>query len=302
MAGATTTTLTSFVSDVFFQEGVTKTFYDSTPLINFIGPRPATKPGDSIDWTVNSAGHTAVNYSEGHTPPVAGYNTYANLTATFKYAWDTVQVTGHAMDALKGGRIDPLQAEIDAAVRAVAYKQESNMVASLLAAIDDSTNYGGVNRTTYNLLSSVVAGGSAAVTLAKLSEMYENLKLLARAKPETEGDLVIMSSIEQLIAYTELTGVQYKEHITMSSDSSFDLGRIKPSMTYNGIPWYVIPTLTNTVIYLTRKADLDIQVKRAVQIDVLGKDDDSDKLLVTSAMEMIHHDPYRAAKIEALTT
>lgn len=302
MAGATTTTLSNFVSDVFFQEGITKTFFDSTPLISMFGTKPASKPGDSVDWTVNSSGHTAVNYSEGHTPPVAGYNTFVNLTMSYKYAWDTIQVTGHAIDALKGGRIDPVMTEIDAAVRAVAYKQEQNMAASLLAAIDDSTNYASANRSTYNLLSLVVAGGSAAVTLAKLSELYEGLKLLARAKPETEGDLIILSSIEQLIAYTELTGVQYKEHQTFAADTRFDLGRIKPSMTYNGIPWYVVPTLTNTVIYLTRKSDVEIIEKRAIKVEPLAKVDDSDKLLVTSAMELIHHDPYRAGKIEALTT
>jgi len=300
MAGATITTLTEFIQD-YFQDELTKTFYQGLPLMATLGTRPPAKDGDSVDYRVWSAGHTAINYEEDHTPPAPGNNTYASPTFQYIYAWDVARITGHAIDALKGGDIDPVESEMRGATDGVRYKIENNCVADLISAIDDTTNYGGVNRSTYHLDSVDVAGGSAAPTLAKLAEMTDSLRVSPRVRSETEGDLIVMSSFEQIRNYTDLVGVNNIPWQVDPNNQVFDLGRVKPMVQLETIPWYCIPTLTNTYIFLTRKNDLVIEMKRPITLKELGPVDDSQRVLITCAAKLYHRDPYRAARISALT-
>lgn len=301
MSGETATTLTNYIY-TDFQDEIVKTYYDDIPFINFIGRTPPEKTGDSMDWHVESAGYTAYNYTEGATPPSAGNQTNAVCTLAYKYAWITMQVTGHAMDALRGGNTKVLDAQLNKHIQAVLYKQEQNMVASFIAAIDDSTNYGGTNRSTHHLDSIVVAGGSAALTAAHLSSLYEGFKITPRTKPL--DDLFLASSFEQITAYTEIGGAQYNESTFTwnSAETLWDIGKIKPAVTYNRKPWMEIPTMTNTYVFASRKSDCKIEEKRPITLKILGANDDSDKVLITSAMEFKHNDPYRAGRIEALAT
>ena len=299
--GETTTTLGNYIY-TDYQDGIRKTYFDGTPFINFIGRIPPPKTGDSMDWHVESAGYTAVNYTEGATPPSAGNQTNTTLTLAYKYTWIVAQVTGHAIDALRGGNVNPVDMILDRAARAVMYKQEQNMVASFIAAINDDTSYGGANRANYNLDSVVVAGGSAALTAAMLSSMYEGVKL--RPKDDETNDFFIASAFEQKNAYTKIGGAQYNEqNFTWDANTTkWDIGKIKTSISYNNIPWFDFPTLTNTYVFLGRKNDLIIEEKRPLQFKILGALDDSDRVLVSSSMELRCMDPYRAGRIEALTT
>ena len=72
--------------------------------------------------------------------------------------------------------------------------------------------------------------------------------------------------------------------------------------TYNGIPWRPIATMTNSLVLFTRIADILVETFRPITIKPLGKTDDTDKWLVTYRGNLVHVDPYRSARIEALTT
>ena len=301
MSGETTTTLSNYIFTDYSDE-VRKTHYQGTPLINFFGVRPQEKTGDSMDWIVESAGYTAYNYTEGSTPPSPQSQTSVSLTLGFKYCWTVAKITGHAVDALRNGFLDPVNKAMDDAVNAVNYKCETNMVASFIAAIDDDTTYGGANRAAYNLASVVVDGGGVALTGAKLDSLREGVKL--RPKDNDGGDLVYLSAPEQLTAYAEISGTAYNEinYVHGAGDGVYDISRIKPSMRYAGAPWYEIPTMTNTYVFLTRKSDVVIEEHRPITFKMLGAVDDADMILVSRSMEMKHYDPYRAGRIELLST
>jgi len=301
VSGETTTTLSNYIFTDYSDE-VRKTHYQGTPLLNFFGVRPQEKPGESMDWIVESAGYTAYNYTQGATPPSPQSQTSVALTLGFKYCWIVAKVDGAAVDALRNGFLDPVSKAMDDAVSAVNYKCETNMVASFIAAIDDDTTYGGANRAAYNLASAVVDGGSAALTAAKLDSLREKVKL--RPKDNDAGDLVYISAPEQLTAYAEISGTAYNEKnfIYSSEEGVYDISRIKPSMRYAGAPWFEIPTMTNTYVFLTRKSDVVIEEHRPITFKMLGAVDDSDMILVSRSMEMKHYDPYRAGRIELLST
>ena len=300
--GETTTTLANYILTDYSREQRVKTYFNGTPFMNFVGVRPPERTGDSMDWIVESAGVTAVNYTEGATPPASQNHTNAALTLSYVYTWAVAQITGHAVDALRGGNLIEVDKAMNDTVDAVNYKMEQNMVASFIAAIDDSTSYGGVTRATYNLASVVVAGGTAALTEAMLGSLYEGIKL--RPKKVETNDLFLASTFEQINAYTEIGGNQYDEkNFNWDSMSpTWDIGRIRPNIAYNGIPWFEFPTFTNTYVFMGRKGDLVIEEKRPLTFKMLGAIDDSDRVLVTRACQFKCRDPYRNGRIEALTT
>ena len=206
MAGATTTTLTAAIKTLY-QPGMPKTFYEGTPLLNLLGfPGKPHLAGDSIDWQVNYAGNAGAILNEGDALPAAGNQSFVNLTVAHVTFANVVQITAQAKAAMKNGYFDGVKAELDGGLSGLKHKVEEKFVSLLEGAINNDTNYGGQTRATYHLDSDVTAGGSAANTLANMSEMYETLQLDPRAVVYNPADHIITSAPEQLTAYTEIGG------------------------------------------------------------------------------------------------
>jgi hypothetical protein len=311
MAGATTTTLATAINTIF-DPMMRKTFDEATPLLNLLGKTPS-KGGDSSDWKIHYAGNAGESYSEGDTPPSAGNQSYADATVAHGNYWNVVQITGHAKDALKNGYFDGVQKEMIGGVSGLLRVIENAMMALLVAAINDDTSYAGLTRATYHMDSYVKAGGSAALTTAMLSEIYQALKLSPRSVTYDPSDHMFLSGPEQWTAYTEVaTGLIVTGDaeaaganlplVTNIADGTLDAGLQAKSGFYNRIPWFEANTLTNTYVFLTRRSDIVIEESRPLTIEPLGKIDDSDRFLLTWGGNLTHRDPYRAARIEALTT
>ncbi|MCP4640593.1 MAG: hypothetical protein GY851_09180, partial [bacterium] len=269
--------------------------------------------GDSIDWKLAYAGNSGFLYNEDDSLPAAGNVTYADMTVSHFHAGNVVRVTGHLRDAINNGYFDAIRAEMEAGISGLIHKVEEKLVTLFEAAINDDASYGGKTRSTVHADSDVTAGGSAAMTLAMLSEMYETQQLDPRATVYDPRDHIIISSPEQQTAYTEVaTGTIVTgdaeaaganlPYGTQQTDASLDAGLMKHAMFYNGIPWVAVPTITNTLVFLTRRSDIIIEEARPVTIEPLGKIDDSDRFLISWAGGLAHLDPYRASRIEALTT
>ncbi len=315
MAGATTTTLALAIKK-FYEPSMPKTFYEGTPLLQTVGMVPY-QGGNAMDWFLNYAGNAAIEQNEGDAFPAAGNQSFIDLTVAYKKFSNVVQFTGEAKDAMKGGNFDGIKAELDGGLSGLMHKIEEGMVTLLEGAIDDSTNYAGKARATYGMTSEVVAGGSAALTLAMLSEAYETLQLDPRGVVFNPSDHMIISAPEQATAYTEVgTGIVVSDittadttavgvnrpYVMDSNNLILDAGLMKHNLFYNKIPWITLPTITNSIVMLTRRSDIKIEEVRAVQIEQLAKTDDSDTFAFTWRGGLRHRDPYRAAKIEALTT
>ena len=311
--GATNTTLSTAIKTVF-EPGLVKTFYEGTPFLNLMGfPGRTNSGGDSIDWKVNYAGNAGVIYNEGDAIPASGNQSYVDLSVSHIHFGNVVEFTGHAKDALANGYFDGVRKELDGGISGLLHKIEEKFVTVLEGAINDDTNYGGVARATYNLASDVTAGGSAALTLAMLSEMYETLQLDGRSVTYDPSRHMIMSSPEQLTAYTEIasgfivtgdaeaSGAN-RPYSTSQTDAKLDAGMLKHSIEYNQLPWYAVPTATNTLVTLLDRSQVVIEQARPVTIEPLAKTDDNTKFWITWAGALAYLDPYRAARIEALTT
>jgi hypothetical protein len=310
MAIATLTTMAEAIKE-YFEPGFRKTFYDDTPLMRFFGTKP--RIGDTgARWKLAYSTGGATLFNEGDGAPAPGNVEYADMYVADFAVSRTVTITGHARAAARNGYFDAVGNELAQAVRDVQHKAEETVSTRLCSAIDDDATYAGQTRTTVHADAKVVAGGSGALTLAMLSEMYETLQLEPRGVIYDPRDHVIISAPEQLTAYTEKVGIIVTGDAEASgvnlpynfaaSDTGFDAGLMGKVHFYNRIPWLTFATLANTNIRLTRRSDVVIEEARPITIDPLGKTDDTDSFLVIWQGNVTHRDPYRSGNIEALTT
>lgn len=311
--GATTTTLAAAIKTTF-EPGLIKTFYEGTPLLNFLGfPGRNNTGGDSIDWKLKYAGNAGVILNENDALPAAGNLTYADMTIAHILFVNTVEFTGHAVDAMANGYFDGIAEEMKGGVDGLLHKIEEKFVTVLEGAINDDTSYGGQTRATVHADSYVVAGGSAANTLANLSEAYEALKLDPRAVVYNPAKHFIFSAPEQVTAYTEIatghivTGDaeasgSHRPYVTNQTDADLDAGMLKHNIKYNNLPWYEFATATNTLVTFADQSKIVLEQSRPVTIEPLAKTDDNTKFEISWHGGLAYLDPYRAARIEALTT
>lgn len=311
--GATTTTLASAIATTFIP-GMVKTFDEGTPLLNFLGfPGKPNLGGDSIDWKLQYAGNAGSILNENDALPAAGNMTYADMTIAHILFVNVVEFTGHAVDAMKNGYFDGIAKELDGGVSGLLHKIEEKFVTVLEGAINDDTSYGGQTRATVHADSYVVAGGSAANTLANLSELYQALTLDGRGVTYDPARHFLFSANEQTTAYTEIatghivTGDaeasgSHRPYVTNQTDDTLDAGMMKHTLRYNGLPWYGFRTATNTLVSLADRSQIVLEWSRPITIEPLGKNDDNTKFEISWHGGLAYIDPYRAGRIEALTT
>ena len=299
MSGATKTTLATAINSVF-RPVMVKTFDESTPIVDFFGTVPSLG-GDSIDWKINYAGSdSAETFSEGDAAPAASYQSYVDATLGHNHFQNTVQISGHAKDALKNGYFDGAIKEIQGGVSALGHLVETTIMADIVDAIDDDTTYAGLTRATYGLASFVQAGGSVALTVEMLENCWEAMLLDGRTVDMS--DFLWFCSPEQDMAYQRAADGLGGINLNLEMGSQLDVGRAQSSRSFNGKPIVVFSTLTNTYVFGTKKSDILIEEARPLTIEALGKTDDTDKFLITWAGKGAHLDPLRACRIEALAT
>ncbi len=312
MGDNTTTTIAEAIRKTF-QPGLTKTFDQGSPFLKLIGwPFKENESGNTIDWKLNYSMDDASYINEGDTLPASSSTEYADCVLSGQVITSVIKMTNHARDAAKNGYFDAMKVLVDNANLALIRKCDAYAMAQLEAAIDDDATYAGQTRATVNSAADVTAGGSAALTEAMLSEMYETPTLTGRSVEYNPGDDVIISAPQQLTAYTELIG-----HIVTgddeasgsnqplnfnSNDSVLDIGRLKHMISYNRIPWYAVNTMTNTKILRLKLSEIIARQIHGVEVIHLPNNDDSKSLQLRAHIALGYKDPWRASMIEALTT
>jgi hypothetical protein len=294
MAGATLTTLSECVNTLF-PAVVTET-QDSvkTPLRDFL-PRIPSIGGDSYDWKIHYGGNTSsTTYSESDAVSAAGNETYAALTvaASTGYVRTMVQFTGHAVDAMKGGYFNGVDRELSSAIEHHLHYKEGLLVTALEAAVDSGGSYGGQVRATYKLAS---YEHNSTPTLAEIQLLIQTLMDNEPAANVQAGWWLMPP--DTLFDYLDVAaGVQYFEFNPVVN-GAVDAGKLQKMPTINGRPIYVIPGMTSTgTIFLTPEAQAKVVEFRGLQIDQMGKTDDSTVFSITSSEILVVENPRKAGK------
>jgi len=301
MSAVKTTDLGTYIRNVLTPQ-VQETFSQGTATWDLL-PETTYEGGTEWTWPIKSSlGSGAVITTEGGPSPAASGATIATATQTYSTIQAVGRITGEAKSALKNGYIDGVRENIMDKVREVQNRADTYANAQIIDAIDDDTSVYGLTRATYNLASSVVEGGSGALTKAMLDTGYEACR--TRPRSVQMQDFAIISAYEQMQAYTEISGAQYAESnfVWTAADTDYDIGKIGKRVSYNGKPWLELDGMTNTYVFGTRLSDLRKKIKAPIQVLPLGRTDYSDGFIVVMEAAVVHMNPHKAFRIEALTT
>jgi hypothetical protein len=294
MAGATLTTLATAIKKNFSRMVETENTV-RTPLRDLLKRVPSLS-GNSWDWKVHYGGNaSSTTYNEGDGVSAAGNETYADATVanTGGYARTMCQITGHAIDAMKGGYFDGVEKELTSGIQKHMRYKEGLAVVAMEAAIDSAGNYGGLSRATYKLES---YESTSTPTLAELQLMTQTLMDNEPAVDMTQA--YYLMAMDTMFDYLDVaTGVAYFEFPSVVN-GVVDAGKLLKSPTYNGRPIYPVPGLTSGItLCLTPEADVKLVEFRPLQIDILGKTDDSIVTSITSCEILVAENPRKAGKL-----
>jgi hypothetical protein len=300
IAGATQTSIATAIKAAI-EPGITKTFAQSTPLLNLLNVQPHTG-GDSINWQLQYGANTAGgDHDEGDAIPAAGKASYAQATTSFQLIGVPVTVTGHAIDKARNGYFDPINNEMQDGIKQLALLTEAKVLTWLLAAVDDDATYAGLTRSTVHMDSVVEDADSGTLSLAQMKSITQQL----RARPRE----VVMNPSEHMILTNPTLCDEYKDNLVAgydashpivrnAGDSSLDASMLQKTAYYAGIPWYEVNSLAETYLLLINRMHVMLRTIRSVTVESLGKTSDNTDWWMTIHIGMGYKDPYRAAKIE----
>jgi hypothetical protein len=308
---ATRTTIDAAVYAAI-QPGLTKTFAQSTPLIDIVNGQGESmggggllkaaplESGDTINWKLQySANSAGGDFAEGDTIPASGRALYADLSRSLQLIGVPVAFTGHAKDALSGNMkyFDALLNEINDGLRQLAMLFEAKVIAWLIEAIDDSATYAGQNRSTVHTDSVVVDADSATLSKAQLKSLTAQLRYRPREVILNPTDHRFIASPAMCDEYRDI--YESTRTITpVSREGNLDVSLQESSLSYAGVPFAEINSLADTYVILMNMRDIIIRYNRPVTIEQLGKRNDNTEWWLTFHGGLAVRDPYRAGKIE----
>lgn len=262
-----------------------------------------SRGGTSYNWPVRQATTAAAAYVEGQGAPAPGNNTYlmASLAYSAGYFWRAVEISGHAVDALRdeGAIIEAIDREVRDAARAMQDLINTTFMGTshLQLAVDSAGTYAGIDRGVYSNWGSYESDVAGALTVAALADMVEALEDNDRGA--SHQDLVLLMPVNQVTNYSALAGAGAGTPIVIPPGGNLDLGF--SGFTFQGIPIYGIPDMTDTVIVCMPKSTLKWVMHRPLKFELKATAGDSVRYLLTCALQMPVHRPDLCGKLTGVT-
>jgi len=292
MAGTTGTTIATAINK--HVEGVFPTLNSTaTPMIDFMGA-DTNVIGDSVDWVVNSAGNTSsTTFVEGDAPSAAGYQTYYALTlAKSSYQYRTMcQITGTAIDSAKGGYFGVIERELSGAmINHQAYLEDA-AVTFMEAAIASGGDYAGQTRATVNTASLET---SVTPTVAQMNTAQTTI--MADPISANWAGMSLLAPIEFVNSYaTAAAGASTYEYNAVQG-GRIDAGKLS-NIGFAGKNFTLVGTMTDTTTLWLEQSNCTRKVWRAIQSDIMAKNDDSTTVSLTSVIVPIVWSPRYCVKL-----
>jgi hypothetical protein len=268
----------------------------STPLLSMFSPEQV-ESDTSFRWPLKYGDNlSSTTFSEGDALSAAGKALTATAAQTLadNMIRTVYSITGHAQASTRNGYFDAWLEETNSAFEAHQRKAEDLAVAQLEAQIDSSGSIYGLLRSTYKMASYEAA--VATLALSDLNTMWETL-----AKDPIEADMtnmVIMSTIDMLSEYLDVAnGVQYNEISSDQLAGVIDAGKYGKVPFFSGRPWLTVSTMTATTILMLDPRQVRRLIYRPLEVQEMGKVDDSDTIALVSCESLIHQQPRYAGKL-----
>ena len=297
---ATLTTHSNALNEVFLPKYQEAVFYNSDVLRYFGSPKPHPGGGRYVNWQVHSAaaGTTAI-YNESSIMPSASNETVVNAYVSPVYIWDTVQISGILKDALgSGGHYDAFDTEIGGKINSIKDLFETSFLAStygLELAVDSSSDYAGITRSSASYFQSTETAVSAALSVADLRDLIESCKDNDKGGLRKPLWMVPWNQYSNIWSLTGSPGTKFfsnKDPLENYSNQMLDNAPVVP-----------VADMTDTVILaLDMRPELwRYEEFRPLTITEHNKSGDSDVYLLTAALSLACLNPKMHGKLTGVT-
>jgi hypothetical protein len=297
---STLTTHSNALNEAFLPQYQEAVYYNSDVLKYFGVPKPHPGGGRYVNWQVHSAAAgTSAIFTEASVMPSAAYETVVNAYVSPVYIWDTVQISGILKDALgSGGHYDAFDLEIQGKINSIRDLFETSFLGStygLEVAIDSSTNYGGITRSSATYWQSTETAVSAALSVANLRDLIESCKDNDKGGLKKPLWMVPWNQYSNIWSLTGSPGTKMfnpKDPLENLSNQTLD-----------GAPVVAVGDMTDTVILaLDMRPELwRYEEFRPLTITPHNKSGDSDVYLITAALSLACLNPKMHGKLTGVT-
>lgn len=267
-------------------------------------PVRSSKGGTSYNWPVRQATGAAAAYSEGQAAPAPGNNTLLNASIAYStgYFWRSVEITGHAVDAMRdeGAVIEAIDREVMDAARAIQDLINTTAMGStfLQLAVDSAGTYAGLARGTYANWGSYEAGTVGTLARADLDDAVE--ALIDNDRGAREQDLVCLCPVNQITNYRALAGAGAGVPHNVPADGGvLNLGF--SGQAHGLVPIFGIPDMTNTEMYFLHRPSVYWVMHRPLTFKFIQGNGDSDKVLLTCSIILVVENPQKCGKLTGIT-
>ena len=284
---------------------------DSSAPRGILGIQPPEGGVSDRFSVLASTDQAAEEFTEYAPLGAAGNDTWVNAQPGVISVWAPVLTTGFAMDAAKGPEdlVNVIEQNLVTAFGKIADKINSVALGStakgIVGAIDDTTTYGGLSRTTYAAWQSVVTAAGGALTLAQMENTLESMQSGNR-NASTEGLPEIWCERNQMTNYRRLAGaVGNAEMIQHAQPTGGHLDLGVTTLAFNGMMFRHLPGLNNQTMlfpYLGRSREqIYFKEKRSLQVEFSPYSGDGTLLKASWRGMLVVKQPNLCGKIETIT-
>lgn len=297
---ATLATKATALNEIFLPQYQEAVYYQSEFLKYFGTPKPHQKGGRYVNWTVHSAAAgTAAIYNEATAMPVAGQETMVQAYVSPVYIWDTVQISNILLDAVgSAGHYDVFDTEIQGKINSIRDLFETSFMASTYGvelAVDSSSNYGGITRSSATYWQSTETAVSAALAVSDLRDLIEACKDNDKGGLKKPLWFVPWNQYSNIWSLTGSPGTkQFNPNDPLESYSN---------QTLDGAPVVPLGDMTDTVILaLDMRPELwRYEEFRPLTVKPHHQSGDSDVYLLTAGLSLACLNPKMHGKLTGVT-
>ncbi len=271
---------------------------EATPLADWVGLKDIMTRGggDTVYWPVRSAGNTSTTtFVENDAPSAAGNDTFYTLEiAKSSYQYRSVdQITGTAVDSVKGGNWDAVNRRLTDLVKAHDSYLEDATVTAYEAAVASGGSYAGQTRANANTASMEAA---VTPTLDQMATAWDAMVADPRSAPMAELEMLAPS--EFITSYGDAATGQTAFEYNAVQTGGIDAGRqAGGDIAYNKKRFTTIPTMTNTTMLFLSKNNVDRFYWRHKEVQTMARNDDSVTVNIISVIVPVVWNPRIAGKL-----
>ena len=297
---ATKTTHSNALNEIFRPQYTEAVYYNSDLLKWFPRPVPHTPGGQYVNWIVHTAAAGTVQvFTEGQALPLEGNETTIQAYISPVYIRDVVRISNILRDAVgNAGHYNVFDMEIQQKINAIKDLFETSFMEStygLELAIDSSSNYAGVTRSSATYWQSTETAVSGTLSWTNIRDLIETCRDNDKGGLKQPHWFMPWNQYSNLFSIAGQPG--YKSFPSTDALQGYSAQQI------DGAPVTPLGDMTNTVILAVDMAPGNWYMEefRPLTIKSLSEAGDDDRYSMSAGLALACFNPKNHGKLTGVT-